>query len=271
MPVAPQGGGRLAPQRDHRVADHVRPAVERRGVREPDRRRLAGAARPADCRRPATSRRASARGWPPGGSRAPSPPAGRAPPTPAAGPPTPPPAAGGPASSRSTRLPTASRILFIASSNLYFSRKNRRSIARWNRPRATSESVRTTTTDRRRHHRPHRRRMRREQAVADQLAADQEHPRVDQARHQAEEEIDHAPVDDLLDLHQLVSRDAEGVRHREEERDAEHRPGRVVPAQGRRVVPGLDRAGRRSATTRSTAASRIHWTWFRSARDRACR
>jgi hypothetical protein len=37
--------------------------------------------------------------------------------------------------------------LCIASSNLYFSRKNRRSITRWNRPRATSESVKTTTTD----------------------------------------------------------------------------------------------------------------------------
>ena len=166
--------------------------------------------------------------------------AGRAPPTPAAGPRAAASSSRRPSVARSTRLPTASRIFCIAWSNLYFSRKNRRSITLWNRPRATSKRIRTTITESAATIAPSDGRVRREQAVADQLAADQQHPRVDQPRDQAEREVDHAAVDDVLDLHQLVARDAEGVGQREQQRDAEHRPGGVVAAQRRRVVPGLD-------------------------------
>ena len=138
-------------------------------------------------------------------------------------------------------------------------------------PRASSEEDQDHDHRDRRHHRPPRRRVRREELVADQHAADQEHPRVDQPRRHAEGDVDHAPVDDLLDLHQLVARDAEGVGHRVQQRDAEHRPGGAVAAQRRRVEPGLaEQVGdQERGEQRRPAGSTC--TWFRSARVARCR
>ena len=84
-----------------------------------------------------------------------------------------------------------------------------------------------------------RRRVGRKQLIADQLTADQEHARIDQPGRQAESEIDRASVDNLLDLHQLVASDAEGVGHRVQKRYAEHRPGGVAPPKCRRIDPRL--------------------------------
>ena len=111
------------------VAGSLR-SVERQRVREPDAWRSAAAERPADCRQRSDVSSGAGRGWPPAERPGPARLPGRGHPIPAAGPRPPPRAAGGPASARSTRLPTASRIFCIARSNLYFSRKNWRSITR---------------------------------------------------------------------------------------------------------------------------------------------
>ena len=68
------------------------------------------------------------------------------------------------------------------------------------------------------HHRPPRGRIGfgREQAIADQPAAGQEHGRVGQTGGHAEREVNHTAVDDLFDLHQLVPGNAEGVGDRVE-------------------------------------------------------
>ncbi len=83
------------------------------------------------------------------------------------------------------------------------------------------------------------RRMAREKLVADQFAADQQHARIDQPRGETEGEIDRAAIDEVFGLHQLVSRDAEGIRDRVEQRHAEHRPGRVSAPERGRVDAGL--------------------------------
>ena len=102
--------------------------------------------------------------------------------------------------------------------------------------------------------------------VADQLAADQEHARVDQPRRQAEGKVDRTAIDDLFDLHQLVARDAERVSDRIEQRYAEHRPGRVAHA---RAWPDRCRPAISRYTIRTDAISDAHMiqrTWLRSLR-----
>ncbi len=62
---------------------------------------------------------------------------------------------------------------------------------------------------------------------------------IEQPCRDAEREVDHAPIKDLFNLHQLISSNAQRVGHGEEERDPEHRPGRAIAARGGGVEPGL--------------------------------